>query len=216
MGDLGLRAEARPGGPREDTNSKRGRRREEEEGSFVFPYEGAASGYGSEHPRTGRAARLRPHAAPAMPRHLPPCGDRHQRDQRSKSADSKERHLSERQRAHLERARRRLRRCKGYRKDGKPCRMPALRGSRCCLQHDQSEKGQWARLGQGRKSRYQLEQDKFKREGQRVYRAYLAARRRGRTGGSQPENSCSCSRRNASPHSHHRPRTREQDRTSVR
>ena len=90
--------------------------------------------------------------------------------------------MSERQRAHLERARRRIRRCKGQRRDGKPCGMPALRGSLFCLQHDQTEMGEWARLGQGRKSRYQLGQDKFKREGQRVYRAYLVSRRRGPDG----------------------------------
>ena len=90
--------------------------------------------------------------------------------------------MSDRQRAHLERARRRLRRCNGLRKDGEPCGMPALRGSSLCLQHDRSEKGEWARLGQGRKSRYELEQDRLKREGQRAYRAYKAARRRGLDG----------------------------------
>jgi hypothetical protein len=63
-----------------------------------------------------------------------------------------------------------------------PCGMPALTGSSYCLQHDQSEKGEWARLGQGRKSRYQLEQDRLKREGQRAYRAYVVARRRGPDG----------------------------------
>jgi hypothetical protein len=60
--------------------------------------------------------------------------------------------------------------------------MPALRGSSFCLQHDQTEKGEWARLGQGRKSRYQLDQDTAEREGQRVYRAYLVSRRRGPDG----------------------------------
>lgn len=60
-----------------------------------------------------------------------------------------------------------------------PCGMPALRGSSFCLQHDQTEKGEWARLGQGRKSRYEIEQDRLKREGWRAYRAYLVARRRG-------------------------------------
>ena len=90
--------------------------------------------------------------------------------------------MSDRQRAHLERARRRLRRCKGLRMDGNPCGMPALQGSSFCLQHDRSEKGERARLGQGRKSRYQLEQDGLKREGQRTYCAYMVARRRGMDG----------------------------------
>jgi hypothetical protein len=90
--------------------------------------------------------------------------------------------MSEKQRAHLQQARRRLRRCKGLRKDGSPCGMPALGGSSFCLQHDQTERGELARSDQGRKSRYQLEQDRFKRESQRAYRAYLVARRRGPDG----------------------------------
>ena len=49
--------------------------------------------------------------------------------------------------------------------------MPAMRGSRYCLQHDHTELGEIARAGQGRKSRYQLEADRQKREGQRLYRA---------------------------------------------
>jgi hypothetical protein len=90
--------------------------------------------------------------------------------------------MSEKQQAHLERARKRLRRCKGLRKDGMPCGMPALRGSSFCLQHDETDKGEWARAGQGRKSRYQLDLDRAKREGQRAYRAYMANRRRGPDG----------------------------------
>jgi hypothetical protein len=90
--------------------------------------------------------------------------------------------MSDKQRAHLERARKRLRRCRAQRGDGKPCGMPALRGSSFCLQHDQTEKGEWARLGQGRKSRYLLEQDRSRRVAQSEYRAYLANRRRGPDG----------------------------------
>jgi hypothetical protein len=90
--------------------------------------------------------------------------------------------MSEKQRVHLERARKRLRRCKGRRKDGMACGMPALRGSSFCLQHDASDKGESARIGQGRKSRYELKQDKLRREGQRAYRAMMVNRRRGPDG----------------------------------
>jgi hypothetical protein len=90
--------------------------------------------------------------------------------------------MSEKQRAHLQRARKRLRKCKGLRKDGMPCGMPALRGSSFCLQHDQSEKGEWARLGQGRKSRFQLQQDSLKREAKRASQVAELARRRGPDG----------------------------------
>jgi hypothetical protein len=60
--------------------------------------------------------------------------------------------MSEKQRAHLERARRRNRRCAGRRRDGAACGMPAMRGSRYCLQHDDTELGELARASQGRKA----------------------------------------------------------------
>jgi len=90
------------------------------------------------------------------------------------------RSMSEKQSAHLERARRQLRRCRGQRQDGGACRMPALRGSRFCLQHDETELGEMARASAGRKSRYQLEADKHRREGQRAYR--ISKLRRGPNG----------------------------------
>ena len=68
--------------------------------------------------------------------------------------------MSEKQRSHLERARRRNRRCQGRNRDGGSCGMPALRGSRYCLQHDDTERGEIARASQGRRSRYQLDAEK--------------------------------------------------------
>jgi hypothetical protein len=77
---------------------------------------------------------------------------------------------TQRQIEHLERARRRNRRCSGRTKQGYSCGMPAMRGRRFCFWHDDSEGAEIGRAGAGRKSRYQLRADRLRKKGQREFR----------------------------------------------